>query len=543
LVSEPARALFRALSAYPAPWPLDLVEAVSPAARLDPLHELVEAGLVSVADNDADGTSYTMLQTVRDVGNSELSAEPDWHGEVLERHAAHLLGRAKVLGPKLFTGEKPAALVECDQLAPHIQGAFEYLIRTTDPRTVSLAAAWWRYWFHRGQHRRGLATVSRALEVRPASGDGAAQDLAAALYGAAGLAYYGGENQQAARYAAEALDRARATGDMRVIGSVISLLGMMELYAGHHEVALYWYQRGLAEVDSESEPQTHATLLTNAAPVYAALGDIAAARATAEDAARRCQALDNPAGVAANLGSLADWAARDGDRDRARELFTECRELQSSLGDPSNVIQCILSLGKLAADEGDAATAQEELNAARQLIQEADDPWGDTFGDALAAQIAVLNGNMADARSHARLALRKGKTLEYQHAIVAAALADAAAAAWSDDRDRTLESARLGLSQSEQADEAAVVSLALLVAAVHLDGISPARIGEDVLALERLVRQWSSVPGGAPYAIAVRSARRRGLRLAQGVRDGNVPPIKEVRELGLTLCGPESGNH
>ena len=59
------------------------------------------------------------------------------------------------------------------------------------------------------------------------------------------------------------------------------------------------------------------------------------------------------AALAANLGNLAEWATKAGDRDRARELLTECRELQASLGDSYNVIQCILSLGKLAADEGD----------------------------------------------------------------------------------------------------------------------------------------------------------------------------------------------
>jgi hypothetical protein len=157
----------------------------------------------------------------------------------------------------------------------------------------------------------------------------------------------------------------------------------------------------------------------------------------------------------------------------------------------------------------------------------------------------LLNGNMAAAHSHARLALRKGNALGYQPAIVAAALADAAAAAWSRERDRTLESARLGLSQSEQADEAAVVSLALLVAAVHLDGTSPALIGEDVLALERLIRQWASVPGAAPYPIAVRSAWRRGLNLAQGAPGTpalDAAPIKELRQLALRLCGLESGN-
>ena len=530
LVSEPARALFRALSAYPGPWPLDLVEAVCPGDRLDPLHQLVEAGLVSAADNDAGGTSYTMLQTVRDVGNSELSTEPGRHREVLKRHAARVLERARSIHPKLFTAERPGAIAEYDLLAPHAQGAFEYLIRSADWRAVSLAAVWWQYWFQRGHYHRGLAIVSRALKD---PSDAPAAELATALYGAAALAHYGGENRQAALYATQALDQARAAGDVARVGSVISLFGIIELYEGRPEAALEWYQRGLAEIDGESDPMTYSTLLTNMAPVYAGLGDLQAAREAAEEAATRCQALDRPAGVATNLGNLAEWAARAGDRDGARELLSECREIQELLKDSYNTIQCTFSLGKLAADEGDAATAHEELDAARRLMRETEDPWLDAFADALGAQIAVLNGNLPAAHRLARSALRVGQHLKYQPAIVAAALADAAAAARQGERERTLEAARTGLSESGQADEAAVVSFALLVAAVHLDGTS--LISEDVLALERLVRQWASVPGGAPYAIAVRSARHRGLKLAPA--EGGVPPIKELRQLALALCG------
>ena len=538
LVSEPARALFRALSAYPAPWPLDLVEAVSMTARLEPLHELVQAGLVGASDNGAGGTSYSLLQTVRDVGRGELDSEPGWRDSVLERHAVHLLGRAAALGPLLLTGV-PAALAECDELAPHVRGAFEHLLRAADARVVSLAAAWWRYWLHRGQNRRGLALVAQALELRPAAGEAPAEDTAVALYGAAALAHYCGDNDRGTRYATDALARFRALGNTSRVGGVLSLLGIMEFYSGRPRAALDWYRRGLAEIDSESAPDTYATLLTNAAPVYAVLGDVAAARAAAEDAARRLQALGNLAGVAANLGNLAEWAARVGERDRARELLSECRELQASLGDSYNVVQAVLNLGKLSADEGDAATAQEELDAARDLLRGTDNPWSDAFGDALAAQIAVLNGDMAAARGHARLAMRKAEALGYQGTIVAAALASASAAAWSDDREQTLESAGLGLRQSEQSDEAAVVSLALLVAAVHAEGASPARIGEDVLALERLLRRWASHPGCAPYPIAARSARRRGLRLGEAGHDPDrspAPPIGELRELALTLC-------
>jgi predicted ATPase/DNA-binding XRE family transcriptional regulator len=558
LVSEPARALFRALAAYPAPWPLDLVEAVCPVDQLDPLQELVEAGLVSAADNDAGGTSYSMLQTVRDVGSSELLDAPQWREEVLRRHAVHVLGRARELGPALFATGDPALLTQCDQLAPHGQGAVDYLISVADPRAVSFIATWWQYWIHRGLYRRGLTIAARALDTWPApAGEPAgelppARDLPTGLYGAAALAYYAGEHQQASGYAARSLAGYEELRDEHGIGTIISLIGMMAFYTGRYEEARDWYRRGLAEISSESEPQTYATLLTNAAPVYAVLGDIPAARKAAEDAARRNRALKNVTGVVANLANLAEFWARTGDRDRARELLSECRELLTSMtADTQTVVQVVLSFGKLAADEGDAATAQEHLDEVRGLMQGTEDPWGEVFADALAAQIAVLNGEMPRARNLARRALRRAEELIYEQAIVAAALAEASAAAWPNDpRDRqaVLDAARSGLRHAQQADEAAVVSLALLVAAVLLDGTSPALVGDDVLTLERLIRQWAARPGCAPYPIAAGSARRRGLTIPQRAAaapgtppgpDTRLPPIGDLRELALALCGPD----
>ena len=537
LVSESAQALFRSLAAYSAPWPLDLIEAVCLTDDvLDSLNELLQARLVTTMTDAADGTSYMMLQTVRDVGRDELAADRRVTAQVLERHAAHLLERARQIGPTLVTSDRPAARAKGDQLALHMEGALRHLTDSGDSRAVSLAAAWWRYWKERGRFSSGLTLIADALRVQACQDETALRDTAEAIYGAAALGYLAGANKQATDYAADALARFQALGDAAGIGAMMSLIGMMELHFGHTRTALEWYQRGLREIDDDAAPRAYATLLANIAPVYAALDDLSSATAAAQDAAARYQVLGDRAALAAQVGNLGLWAARVGARDRAAELLQESRDLLVELQDFTNLIEAHLDLAKLHVDDGDTAAAQAELAAARRFAGRADDSWGDALADALAAQIAVLIGDMVAARSVARVAMSKGRKLGYKAAIVGAALADSSAAAWSNDARGALAAAGVGLAQADQADEAAVVSLALLVAAVLTDGAGLAMVDPDLLELERMVRSWASAPGGRPHVIARLAGRRRGLSLSSAGPADSLPPIEQLRARALALC-------
>lgn len=530
LVGGSARTLFVAMSAHPAAWPLDLIEAVHPVPDvLDALHELVQAKLVTVTE-DGPRTLYGMLQTVRDVGLPELTAP------TLDRHAEHLLARARTLRERFLTAGQKDALVECDRLALHVDGALRHLVATNDGRATALAAAWWRYWKERLLYRRGLALVVAAYELTTAE-PAAELDVAEAAYGAAALAYLAGENDPAAEYAHEALRRFREVGDQFGIGNLLSLIGMMTLHGGDVDGALGWYRQGLREVDPARAPRAYATLLANVAPVYAALDDLPAARTAAEDAAARYQRIGDDSALAAQLGNLGQWAARMGDRARARELLTESRDLLLDLLDPAALAEAYLDLAKLAIDVGDIAAAQVELDVAWELVRSSDYPWGQALAVAFDAELCVLRGDMRLARRHARSAMRQAEALSYQPVMVRAALADAAAAAWSGDAEGALRAAGLGLAQSEQADEAAVVSLALVVAAVRLDATGgPLGVDDDAVALERAVRRWAAVPGAEPYAVATLAARRRGLTVTPLADGGPPPPVAELRGRALALC-------
>lgn len=536
LVSGPAQELFCGMATYPAPWPLDLAEAILPGTDvLSALGELVEARLVSAEADETGRAVYSMLQTVSDAGHAQLAADPVLADQVQERHAAHLLARARQIRPRFGTADHAAAMADGDQLALHMEAALRYLISADDRRAISLVAAWWRYWKERGRYRSGLTLVSGALRM-PEEQDGKTHDTAEAQYGAAVLAYLAGENERAANLGKDALACFRRLGDASGIGNLMSLIGMMELHGGRPDRALELFQHGLREVDDKAAPRAYATLLANIAPVHAALGDLPAAREAAGNAAARFQVLGDTGAVANQLGNLGSWTARAGDLDRAAELLRECRDLQAAAGDISSLTEAYLGLAQVHVIRGDAAAARADLDEARRLDASTDDAWGDALADAIAAQVAVLVGDMLTARSLARAAMRKGETITYQPAVVGAALAEASAAAWTGDRWGALAAVRAGLAQSAQADEAMVISLALIAVAVHMDGSGPATADAGLLELEQDIRQWASTSAGRPYAIAALASRRRGLTLAHTRLDSALAPIATVRARAVALC-------
>jgi len=351
LVSGPARTLFHGLAAYPAPWPLDLVEAIYPdEGVLDALEELVQFSLVNMASDPAVGTTYSMLQTVREVGSAELARDHALAQQVRERHAAHLLTRARQITPRLqVTAERAAALAEGDQLALHTEGALRRLIDAADPRAVALVAWWWRYWKERCRYRSGYALATEALR-----GPAEPPDVAEALFGSAALGYLCGSNEAAAGYAADALARFQQLGDMPGIGNAMSLIGMMELHGGHVRTALEWYQRGLRDVSEKAAPRVYATLLGNIAPVYAAVGDLESARSAAEQAAARYQVIGDELAVSAMLSNLGIWAARAGDRDRAEALLRE----SSPAGRPCAIARLAARRRGLSLADGPAGSGR-----------------------------------------------------------------------------------------------------------------------------------------------------------------------------------------
>lgn len=537
LVSYDAGLIFRALAAYPAPWPLGLVEAILPGTDFLPaLNELIQARLVAV-EGDAVHATYRMLQTVAAVAGELLAADPGFAAQVRQRHAERLLDLAGQLSKKFAGTGAAAAMSSGDQLALHVEAALHHLVETADRRAIAMAACFWRYWEKRGRYRAGSALLSEVIS-RFAADD---MPTAEATYGAATLAYWAADNERAAALAADALRRFRALRNPPGTGNLMSLIGMMELHSQRPESALRWYEQGLAQTSRTEDPEVYARLLANIAPVHAALNDLTAAQQAAEEAAELFRELRDYGAVGAQVGNIGDWAARTGDHERALRLLTESRELLQSAGVISNLIDTHLSLARLHTDAGDIAAARTSLDAARQLGATADDPWGDALADALSAQVAMLAGDMAEAGRLARQGRRKGTAIGYEAAICAAELAAAAVGAWTGDAPDALAHARDGLSQSSQADEAMVISLALIVVAVRRDGAAPAVIDPRILDLENGIRRWAAAPSGRPYAIAAIAARQRGLAIAPGTaqQPSSLPPIAAIRQLAITLCPPQ----
>lgn len=347
--------------------------------------------------------------------------------------------------------------------------------------------------------------------------------VADGYYGAGVLGHLAGENEAAAADAEVALGLYREIGDAAGMGAVMSLNGMICLYAGQIDEAVRWYETGLEVATWEAAPRSHATLLSNFAPLRARQGDLAEASRLAEEAAIRYRLLADRRSVAAQLGNLAGWSAQLGDVERARDLINESRQIFEELADPSNLREVYLQLTEHALNEGDLRAADEVLALADQYGAELEDPWGDSLAASFAAELLLLRGDLAAAVRDAKVAAARAEQITWQHAAIRAYFVQAVGLARLGRASEGLRAARSGLKLCTAEDAAAITSLSSVVSV--LAGGPEAGLGQAAAAA-------AQVPGAAPYAAVGSLGRAAGT--------GPVEPadLMSVRQLAIDLCGP-----
>ena len=523
LLPADAVALFWELSVYPASWPLHAIEAVHPTRDvLDCLHKLTAFGLVK-ADMTGPTASFRMLQTVHDAAQSVGGADFGLIAGALSRHAGHLTKRAAALAPDFVTPRAAAAheQIRADYL--HYECALRYLTASADQRALELSAALWRYWQSSGTYRAGLAMIRAALKACP---DADPTLIARSRYAAAVLAHLVGENELARSAALDALPQFRKVADAERIGAVLSLLGMISLHSGRIDEAIRWYEDGLSEVTWEAAPHSHLVLLTNFASVRAAEGNLPAAISLTEEAAIRCQLLDDPLGVATQLGNLAIWSAQAGDVERARDLLNEARQKFQEARDTSGLREVYHLLTGFALDEGNIAAASEALSMADRYGAELDDPYGDILAACYAAELLLHGGNLVTAVRESRSAAVRAESLSWQPGVIRALLVQAVGLARQGNAAEATQAARSGLELCSAADAAAIATFSVVICALHADHAVASRLTDEI-------RSLAAQPGAAPLAMVLPLS---AVSASQESPAGTQVTATQVRAQALAMC-------
>jgi DNA-binding NarL/FixJ family response regulator/Tfp pilus assembly protein PilF len=186
---------------------------------------------------------------------------------------------------------------------------------------------------------------------------------------------------------------------------------------GHLSEGRRWLKASLDDsVDAPDSVRARAIL--NAGVLAERQNDLTAALEYLQEAWRLFHQLEDRAGAATTLNSLAGVAMRRGDRLKARALFEQSLALSREVANPRLVGGALINLGALALHEGHLAHAANLLLEAESIVRQAG--LQDALGFSLIrlAEIASKRGDYATAAVQAEEGVAILRGVDYSYGLV-----------------------------------------------------------------------------------------------------------------------------
>ena len=368
MLDEADRSLFACASVFVGGAGLEGVERVCGGEvggdMLDALSSLVDKSLVRQLDGLDGEPRFSMLETIREFAMGQAIARDRWE-DLRCRHGELFLELAEEASGQVMGSAKRHWLDRLEQDHDNLRAAISWAIETDRAEiALRLIAAMWRFWQMRGYLAEGLERAQHALALP--HGREHPDQRAAALNGAAGMAYWQANTTLARDLYTEELEQRRALGDRAGAAEALYALSFT------HSIA------GVLEPDEQVRAMT---MVEEALALFRELGD-------RSGMARCLWALSN-----------IDWGSgRPAEAlERAHEALAIFRELddQWMVGWTSYTI----GLAHLQRDHAgggrpdDRAEAEPWLRSSLRIFAEAGDVSGYTLVlDALAA-LSVADGD------------------------------------------------------------------------------------------------------------------------------------------------------
>jgi predicted ATPase/class 3 adenylate cyclase len=456
LLTGTEQLLLRRLSVFAEGFGLDAAEAVCGFGDIevfdvtDLLGSLVDKSLV-VAEPTGETLRYRLLETIRQFAAERLAETgPGEAAAVAAAHRAHFLSVAEAAAPHLTGPDQGRWLARLDADQANLQRAAGHAAAGPDGTAPALrfAVALQRYWMARSRPEEAIRLLGPVLDRPEARADpqlftaalvvaafGRGPDMTAALQqgeqavaaarrlgderllidslaSLCGNYYFAGQPEKGFPLGEESVERARRLGDDIVLaGSLMGFLMSADTIDPVRSGPLYAEAIACTE---RSGDQLIAFLLRNNAGVHALrAGDLPAARAHLEHAARAAQAIgEESSTVAVNLG----WVLRqEDDPDGARPMFEAGVRIARRNGDRADMAYASLGLACLAADRGEWHRAGMLHGVAQALLDPTGQAWQDPEARYRRESLGQLRARVGD--EHADRAYAEGMALSLDQAL------------------------------------------------------------------------------------------------------------------------------
>jgi len=459
LLTVTEQSLLRRLSVFADGFDLDAAEAVGGQEDIDVfdvsglLGSLVDKSLVLAEPTDQAGAlRYRLLETIRQFAAERLveTGEPSAIAAAMA-HCEYFLRLAEAAAPHLTGPDQGRWLARLDADHANLRRAAEHAAADPDgtTRVLRFGAALRSFWVSRTHTLEGLGLLRPVLAGPGSRADpglfGTALVTACALATFSDVAlgrqlgeqavevgrqlrddrllvdalstlcaacFFAGQPDRGLAVGREAVERARRLGDDVLLGE-----GLLKYLMFTHLIEPAEARQLLAEAFACAErtgDQLLEWFLHNNASVTALYaGDVAAARAHLEQAARSARAIGQDGDVVSlNLG----WIRRaEGDPDGARSAFETGLRISRRTGEDTGIAYAGLGLACVAADLGDWRRAATLHGVAQAFLDRSGAPWQDLEGRYRQESLAGIRAQLGEEDSD-RIYL-KGSTLSTDDAF------------------------------------------------------------------------------------------------------------------------------
>jgi predicted ATPase len=367
---------------------------------LEGVASLLDKSLLQQTAREGEEPRLIMLETIREFGLEQLHQQRELEA-ARQAHARYYLRLSETAGPHLLGPDQLLWLArleqDLDNLRAILQAAAPGKAEEVE-LALRLAGALRLFWTSQGYLREGrdvlerlLADTSRAiatpirlkalnalgvilwaqndahrlaqvadeaLALAREQGDRVPLTIAMMQRGTA-MMLGRGDYTAAQACLEEALDEARALGDLFTLVSALMSLGRLAEYQQDSRRAVPWFEEGVALCRAVGAKGLMATVQILFAQTELSLGHAARAQTLLEESLGIYQEFGNIPAIALIFNMLGRLALQQGELRQAEEFLTESDRLAREVGDQHNLaLRSRLLLAGMAALQGDYATAR-----------------------------------------------------------------------------------------------------------------------------------------------------------------------------------------
>ncbi len=298
LLSEPARALFTALTVFVGGWTLDaannLAELIFDCSTFDArqlLDDLRDANLIERMTFPDGSTRFRMLETIREFGIERRHAQGN-DAALRDRHADYFLDLAESAPPYVPQTRSNAWYRLVDTDLDNIRAALDWVSNAMeDQRLGRFAASLWPYWHEYMRVVEGRRWLKLAVAGKVSL---PSRLRASVLTGACTLSMTRSGFDLGRAYGEGALQICEEIGDSRNAALATQQLGWMNYMLGQVEEAIRQFQSSLGYWRMTGDRLGYAFSLSDLALVAITVGGIGPAETYLREAEAICiEARDN----------------------------------------------------------------------------------------------------------------------------------------------------------------------------------------------------------------------------------------------------------